>query len=79
MTKIILKKIIIIKKIIWKNTIAIHSVLKKKTMKLNFQSAQYKKKKFTKTILEKNKKNHKKNHVGKHCSNPQCYKEKLQS
>ena len=40
----------------WGNTIAIHSVLKKIT-KLNFQSAQYEKKiKFTKTILEKNKK-----------------------
>jgi uncharacterized protein YaiI (UPF0178 family) len=57
----------------WENTIAIHSVLKKKTTKLNSQSAQYKKKS-TKTILEKNKNNHKKNHVGKHCNNPPCFK-----
>jgi hypothetical protein len=36
-----------------------------------------KKIKSTKTILEKkNKKNHKKNYVGKYCSNPQCFKEK---
>ena len=56
MTKIILKKIIIIKKIIWKNTIAIHSVLKKKTMKLNFQSAQYKKKNLPRQFYKKTKK-----------------------
>jgi len=31
----------IIKKIMWGNTIAIHSVLKKKTTKLNSQPAQY--------------------------------------
>jgi hypothetical protein len=37
----------------WRNTVAIHSVLKKKTTKLNFQSAQYEKKKSIKTILEK--------------------------
>ena len=33
----------------------------------------------TKTILEKKENNHKKrkkNHMGKHCSNPQCFKEK---
>jgi hypothetical protein len=29
----------------WRNTVAIHSVLKKKTTKLNSQSAQYEKKK----------------------------------
>ena len=29
------------KNFMWGNTLAIHSVLKKKTMKLNFQSAQY--------------------------------------
>jgi major membrane immunogen (membrane-anchored lipoprotein) len=47
-------KKIITKKIMWGNTVAIHSVLKKKTTKLNSQSAQYeKKKKSTKTILEK--------------------------
>jgi hypothetical protein len=28
----------------WRNTVAIHSVLKKKTTKLNSQSAQYEKK-----------------------------------
>ena len=37
----------------WRNTVAIHSVLKKKTTKLNSQSAQYEKKKSIKTILEK--------------------------
>jgi hypothetical protein len=31
----------IIKKIIWGNIVAIHRVLKKKTIKLNSQSAQY--------------------------------------
>jgi hypothetical protein len=34
------------------NTVVIHSVLKKKTTKLNSQPAQYEKKKSTKTILE---------------------------
>jgi malate synthase len=38
------------------NTVAIHNILKKKTIKLNSQPAQYEKKKSTKTILEKNKK-----------------------
>jgi hypothetical protein len=38
-----LKKIIT-KKIMWRNTVAINGVLKKKTTKLNFQPAQYKKK-----------------------------------
>jgi len=70
--KTVLKKII--KKIIWGNTVAIHSVLKKKIIKLNSQPAQYEKINSTKTILEK--KSLKKNHVGKHCSNPQCFKEK---
>jgi hypothetical protein len=37
----------------WGNTIAIHSVLKKKTTKLNSQPVQYEKIKSTKTILEK--------------------------
>jgi hypothetical protein len=68
----------------WGNTVAIHSVLKKKTMKLNSQPAQYEKNKIdkdnsgkkTKTIIKKQKKNH----MGKHCSNPQYFKEKkLQS
>jgi hypothetical protein len=36
--KIILKNIIT-KKIMWKNTLAINGVLKKKTTKLNFQPA----------------------------------------
>jgi hypothetical protein len=38
-TKIILKKII--KKTMWGNTVAIHSVLKKKNTNLNSQLAQY--------------------------------------
>jgi hypothetical protein len=37
----------------WGNTIAIHSILKKKITKVNSQPAQYKKIKSTKTILEK--------------------------
>jgi hypothetical protein len=45
----------------WGNTVAIHSVLKKKTMKLNSQPAQYEKNKIdkdnsgkkTKTIIKK--------------------------
>jgi hypothetical protein len=60
----------------WGNTVTIHSVLKKKTTKLNSQAAQYEKKKSTKTTLEKNHKKWGKNHVGKHYSNPQCFKEK---
>jgi len=35
-----------------------------------------KKIKSTKIILEKNHKKKHKNHVEKHCSNPQCFKEK---
>ena len=56
----------------WGNTVAIHNVLKKKTTKLNYQSAQYEKNKIN--IYNSGKK--KKNHVGKHCSNSQCFKEK---
>jgi len=37
----------------WENTVGIHNVLKKKTMKLNSQPAQYEKKNSIKTILEK--------------------------
>ena len=61
------------------NTVAIHNVLKKKTTKLNSQPAQYEKNKFNKDNFgKKNKKiiKKKKNHVGKHCSNLQCFKEK---
>jgi hypothetical protein len=36
----------------WGNTVVIHSVLMKKTTKLNSQPAQYEEKKSTKTILE---------------------------
>jgi hypothetical protein len=36
------------KKIMWGNTVAIHSVLKKKTTKLNSQPAQYEKNKIDK-------------------------------
>jgi hypothetical protein len=42
----------------WGNTVAIHNVLKKKTMKLNFQPAQYEKNKIDKDNFGK--KNHKK-------------------
>ena len=58
------------------NTVAIHSVLKKKTMKLNSQPTQYIKNKIDKDnlkkktcgeILQQNK-----NHTGKLCNNPQC-------
>jgi hypothetical protein len=55
-----LKKIIT-KKIMWGNTIAIHSVLREKTTKLNSQPAQYKKNKIDKDNSgKKNKKNHEK-------------------
>jgi len=58
------------------NIVAIHNVLKKKITKLNSQPAQYEKKN-RQTILEKKiKKIIKKNNVGKHCSNPLCFKEK---
>jgi hypothetical protein len=65
----------------WGNTVAIHSVLQKN---VKFSTSSILKKKSTKTIVEKiikktkiiikNKnKNKKINHVGKHCSNPQCF------
>ena len=56
----------------WRNTVAIHSVLKKKTTKLNSQSAQYeKKKKIDKDNSRKQIiKNEKTKHMEKHCSNP---------
>jgi hypothetical protein len=63
----------------WGNIVAIHSVLKKKTTKLNSQPAQYIYKKIDKDNSGKKTKNHKKrkkNYVGKHCSNSQCFKEK---
>jgi len=41
------------KKTMQGNTVAIYSVLKKKTKKLNSQLAQYEEKKSTKTILKK--------------------------
>ena len=46
------------KKFMWGNTIAIHSVLKKKTTKLNSQPAKYEKNKIDKD--NSGKKNHKK-------------------
>ena len=49
----------------WGNTLAINVVLKKKTTKLNFQSAQYEKNKFDKDNFEKI---FIKRRVGKHCS-----------
>jgi len=51
-----------LKKIIWKNTATIHSVLKKKNFKAKFSISSILKKKSTKIILEK--KIEKKNHVG---------------
>ena len=40
----------------WGNTVAIHSVLKKKTTKLNSQPAQYEKKNRQRQFWKKNKK-----------------------
>jgi hypothetical protein len=62
----------------WRNTIAIYNVLKKKITKLNSNQLNIKKIKSTKIILEKNhtkKKMEKKekNHVRKHYSNLQCF------
>jgi hypothetical protein len=56
------------------NTIAIHNVIFKKTTKLNSQPARYKKNKIDKDQFEK--KERKKNYIGKYCSNPQYFKEK---
>ena len=57
----------------WRNIVAIHSVLKKKTTKLNSQPVQFEKNKIDKDNFRK-KIVKKKKHVGKHCSNPQCFK-----
>jgi hypothetical protein len=46
------------------NTVAMQSVLKKKTMKLNSQPAQYEKKNRQRQFWKKNKKNHKKKPCG---------------
>ena len=48
------------KKTMQGNTVAIYSVLKKKTKKLNSQLAQYEEKKIDKDNSEKKQKNHKK-------------------
>ena len=57
--------------------------LKKKITKLNSQPAQYEKNKIDKDNSGKKQKKiikKQKKHVGKYCSNPQCFKEKkLQS
>ena len=37
----------------WRNTVAIHNILKKKTTKLNFQPAPYEKNKINKKNLKK--------------------------
>ena len=58
----------------WGNTLAINGVLKKKTIKLNFQPAQYEKYKYDKDNFEN--KSIKK-HVGKHCSKKQSCGETL--
>ena len=61
----------------WGNTVAIYSVLKKKTKKINSQLAQYEEKKIDKDNSEKNKKIIKKrNHMEKNCYNPQCFQGK---
>jgi hypothetical protein len=59
----------------WRNTVAINSILKKKTTKLNSQSAQYEKNKIKKDNSKKNHKKGKKTMRG-NTSNPQCFKEK---
>jgi hypothetical protein len=63
-------------KTMWGNIVTIHSVIFEKTTKLNSQLTQYKKKidkdQFEKKIIKRKKKNH----VGKYCSNPHCFKEK---
>jgi hypothetical protein len=67
------------RKTMWGNTITIYSVIFEKNMKLNSQLAQYKKNKINKDQFEKKKeiiKRKKKNHIGKYCSNPQCFKVK---
>ena len=57
----------------WGNTVAIHSVFFKQNYETKFSTNSiWKKIKSTKTILEKKQKNY----VEKHCSNPQCFKEK---
>jgi hypothetical protein len=61
------------------NTVAIHSVIFEKITKLNSQPTQYEKSKIDKDQFEKKEINHKKKekkHIGKYCSNPQCFKEK---
>jgi len=57
-------------KTMWGNIVTIHGVLKKNLRSKILNQLNIKKKKSTKTIWEKKKKNHKKNHVGKYCSNP---------
>jgi hypothetical protein len=56
----------------WGNTVTIHNVFffKKKSTKLNYQLAQYEKK------LKLTDNSEKKNLMGKHCNNQQCFKEK---
>ena len=63
----------------WGNIIAIHNVFfsRKKTTKLNYQSAQYEKNiKINKDNSGKKTKKKEKNHMEKYCSNQQCFKEK---
>jgi len=43
-----------LKKVMWRNIVAINGVLKKKTAKLNFQLVQYEKNKFDKDNFKKN-------------------------
>jgi predicted RNA-binding protein with RPS1 domain len=62
----------------WGNTIAIHNVFfQEKNYKVKLLTIIIRKKlKFTKKILEKNKEKRRKNHMEKHYSNQQCFKEK---
>ena len=60
----------------WGHIVAIHSVLKKITTKLNSQPAQYEKNKIDKDNSRKKIKYHKKIMWEKHCSNLQCFKGK---
>jgi uncharacterized protein YaiI (UPF0178 family) len=60
----------------WRNTVAIHSLLKKKTTKLNSQPAQYEKNKIQKDNSRKKIIKKEKKPCGKHYSNPQCFKRK---
>ena len=58
----------------WKNTAAIHGILKEKNYKAKFLTSSILKQ--STNIILKNKKTKQKNYVEKHRSNPQYFKEK---